>query len=409
MNRLSKLFLAIAFTTMVVSCNEAKKDKDNNTKTTDKKVEEEPKIKIDELATARAQIMGGIEVSYKNGLDSILNTPQVKQHYAEFNKSWVGLESSRLSKMRHWRDSELKDFNEGGKTLFYPFSGPDILNAYEFFPNCENYLMFGLEKDGNLPDLKKLPPRYLSDIRFALRDVFTRNYFITSHMGGLWGQGVLPFLNIFLVRTGNEIVSNQRFYLEKDGKIVTLPLEDEKTIKGKVSGVVVEFFNKNRKKTQKVYYISGDVSDKALKQKDEIVKFISNFQNKVTFIKSASYILHNADFATFRNLILNETSAVLQDDTGIRYKEYADRGWSIDLYGKYAPPVADFGRYTYQPDVAAIFNKEKDKIKPLGFTYGYHWKNDNSSVFVARKGSGGNKAVAVEEKKDKKTEKGSKK
>ncbi|TAG06763.1 MAG: hypothetical protein EAZ44_01645 [Cytophagia bacterium] len=404
--RLLNLITLLTIIALFFACgnNENKENNDTNKNTENQKPKEEPRPKINEELTALSQIMAGAEVTYKTPLtDSITKSVQGKQHFKEFNDGFNKLDKERLSKMREWSKTELSDFNAGGKTLFYPFSGPDILIAYEFFPNCDNYLMFGLEKDGNLPNLNKLPNNYLGGLRTALRDLFTRGYFITSHMGGLWGQGVLPFLNIFLVRTGNEIIDAKRFYVDESGKPVLMNLEDPnakidpKAPKdNRVKGVMVEFLNKNRKKSQKVYYIGGDVSDRAMKGNNSVVKFIQGFSDKVTFIKSASYILHNSDFAVFRNLILNETSAVLQDDTGVRYSVYQENGWSVKMYGNYDFPVADFGRYTYQSDVAKIYKEDKS-IPKLNFTYGYHWKTDKSSVFVARKGNG-EKQVAKDEK-----------
>lgn len=344
----------------------------------------EPEVEIDQAATARAFIMAGVELDNKADYDSILNSPEVQTHYKEFNEGWANLETTRLSKIRTWREEELAKFNNEPHNLFYPFSGPDFLNAYEFFPNCDNYLMFGLEPDGKLEDIQNLPPGYLKQIRSALAEIFQRNYFITSYMSGdLWGKGVLPLLNIFLARTNNQIVDIKRFYLERDGDGTPqlFDLEDEETGKGKLSGIMVEFLNKGKSKSQKIYYFGTDVADDKMQQKMGLVKFIRSFDNKMTFIKSASYILFNENFKITRDLVL-ETQMVLQDDTGVPYRVYKEKGWNVQLYGKYARPVADFQSYTYQSDLKQAFD-EATNVKTLNFTYGYHWKTDNSSVLLS--------------------------
>ena len=343
-------------------------------------------MEIDEVATARAQIMAGVELKNKAAYDSVLNLPVTQQHYAEFNKSWAKLEESRLSKIRPWREAELKAVNDEQHNLFYPFSGPDFLNAYEFFPNCDNYIMFGLEKNGRLVDINNMPPEYLPALRKALNEIFERNYFITSFMSGdLWGKGVLPIINIFMARTNNQIVDLKRFYLKEDGTPELFALEDEETGKGKVEGVMVEFLNESKNKSQKVYYFGTNVQDSEMAKKQELVAFIKSFENKITLIKSASYILHNTNFKTVLNLVLNETSMILQDDTGVPYRDLVANNWNVQFFGKYARPVADFGGYTYQPDLAKAFLDNADQVKPLDFTYGYHWKTDNSSVFICTK------------------------
>jgi hypothetical protein len=373
------------------------KPKDDKKEVVAKK-EEAPKVVIDEYATLRAQMMAGVEVANKGEYDSLFNLPATKQHYDEFNKSWAKLDETHLSKFRAWRDSKMTDITaQEGNTLFYPFSGPDFLNAYTFFPNCDTYLMFGLEEPGKLVDLKKMPVNYLASLRKALSVLFQRNYFITSQMGGdLWGKGVLPIVNVFMARTGNKIVKIERFYLDKEGKAIHFPLEDEKGEAAKgapIVGITVEFMNEKRSKSQRIYYVGTDVADGKMKSKMELATFIKSFKNKVTFIKSASYILHNTDFEVMRRIVLDDTKAVLQDDTGVRYSEYIKSGWDVKLFGKYSRPIADFGLYAYQPDVAQIFQKDTT-IEKIDFTFGYHYigsketekgRDSNTSLFLCKK------------------------
>ncbi|NJL15049.1 MAG: hypothetical protein HC913_19970 [Microscillaceae bacterium] len=147
---------------------------------------------------------------------------------------------------------------------------------------------------------------------------------------------------------------------------------------------MVEFLNEKKTKPQRMYYFGTDVEDGKMKEKMELVAFIKSFPNKLTLIKSASYILHNTNFVLMRDLVLNETSAILQDDTGVRYETLKEQNWQIQLYGKYARPVADFGSYTFQPALNQAYQTTKD-IKKLNFTYGYHWKTDNTSLMICRK------------------------
>jgi hypothetical protein len=399
-------FWSIIMVATLAACGGTQTTTHQTEDTTKTEAKEEPKIKVDDLASARAQIMGAVEVKNKAGLDSLLKTDLVKQHYEEFNRQWKKLEDSRLSKMRVWREKELAKINGESHTLFYPFSGPDFLNAYEFFPNCDNYLMFGLEPDGKLVDIQKMPANYLPDLRNALGEIFERNYFITSFMGReLWGKGVLPIVNIFMARTGNQVVKIERFYLDKSGKPQFFPLEQEDAYKDKLRGIMVEFLNEKKTKSQKIYYFGTNVQDNEMKNKMELVEFIKSFPDKIGFIKSASYILHNTDFAVIRNLLLDEASAILQDDTGIRYSVYKENAWDVKLYGKYARPIADFGAYTFQNDLNAAF-KQDSTIKKLDFTYGYHWKTDNTSVMLCFRPANAPKQSEVkqEEKKEAKKE-----
>jgi len=393
MNRKANWILGIflSFLFAFSACNQAGKgsENDNNTKNdsivAEDSTDKRSRAAIDQVATLRSQLLGGVTPEEHAGFDSLFQETWVKEHYNVFNTAWQKLEANRLSKMRPWRDSELAKYQSGEYNLFYPFSGPDFVNAYEFFPNCPNYLMFGLEPSGKILPLEKITPQYLGGLRNALQEIFERNYFITSYMGGdLAGKGVLPVINVFLSRTNNKIVSLNRFYLEKDGKAVIVGLDTDLSDKN-ISGITIEFLNDNKTETQRLYYIGTNVVDQKMKDKQELVAFIKSFPNKITFVKSASYLLHDEEqFSTIQQLILSETSAVLQDDTGIRYKKYMEEGWNVQLYGKYARPVADFGSYTYQPELQKAF-QTRDDIKDINFTYGYHWKTDNSSVLIATK------------------------
>lgn len=308
----------------------------------------------------------------------------VKTHYVQFENAWKKLEAKKLTKLRKWRDSEIADFNKEGSTLFYPFAGPDFLNAYLLFPGCDNYLLFGLEKIGKLPNLNQLKGSYLYSLRKALAILMNRNYFITRDMMNKLNsnvKGVLPLVAVFMARTDNKILSVQKVYVQKDGKPKYVAFDDNKYYPG-IKGVTIEFKNKNRDLPQRMFYFGTNFVDASMRNKKHLVKFIKSFQNKMTFTKSASYLLHGYNFSTIRNIVLNNTSAVVQDDTGVPYRFYKDK-WAVKLYGKYARPIRDF-KHGFQRDLNQRFRTDKT-VKPIDFTFGYHWWTDKSSILVCRK------------------------
>jgi len=342
----------------------------------------------DTTTNSIAQLLAAVPISSK-GFETISNEAVSKKHYLEFEKSWNVLKDKRLTKIKKWQTRELAEWKTNTYNLFYPFSGPDFLNAFELFPNADNYLMFGLEQIGDLPTKDKLKgwylDAYLTGVRNGLSEIFSRNYFITSRMSGaLNGQvkGVLPILSVFLARTGNEIMSIQKVYLQKDGRALDKPFQDNSL--QLFSGVHIIFKNSNRELTQHIYYFSVDVSDAPLLYKTELLKFIKDMPQKVTLVKSASYLLHTNNFMTIRQLIIDESIAVLQDDTGVPYKYFPASAWDLQLYGKYAKPIADFN-YGYQPDLNQKFVTDAAQVKPIDFTFGYHWWTDNSSILYFKR------------------------
>ncbi|OJJ17659.1 hypothetical protein BKI52_27750 [marine bacterium AO1-C] len=333
-----------------------------------------------------ARIMAGLPLpeTAPESIKQLRQTNNVKAHYTQFDIAWKKLEAKKLTKIRKWRDSEIPDFNKEGTNLFYPFAGPDFLNAYMLFPSCENYLLFGLEKIGKLPTANQLKGNYLYSLRKSLSILMNRNYFITRDMMNNLNsnvKGVLPLVAVFMARGGNKILSIQKVYIQKDGKPKYVAFDDNKYYPG-LKGVTIEFKNDNRDLPQRMYYFGTNFVDASMRSKGHLVKFIKSFANKMTFTKSASYLLHGYNFSTIRNIVLNNTSAVVQDDTGVPYRFYKDQ-WNVKLYGKYARPVRDF-KYGFQRDLNQRFRTDKT-IKPIDFTFGYHWWTDKSSILVCRK------------------------
>jgi len=375
--------------------NETGTDTANTTKTDTTKVdstttsEVTSDVKPDAALTAKAYLMAGLDIDDKGGMDDLFASPEGQEHIKLLSESWNQLDKSRLSKIRPWRDQEIGHLNKEQHNLFYPFSGPDFLNAFLYFPNCDNYLMFGLEPIGELPtfkaDDKKFMKQYFYRSREALAELLKRNYFITSFMSGDLNtaslKGVLPLMSIFLARTGSKIVKVERIVFDTEGnrKVVpiTVPTDKDRTL------LHIEFIGEGKTKSQNIYYFGSDIQEKFVEKKKHFVNFIKSFDKKIALIKSASYLPHYEIFTTIRNIILDETTAVLQDDTGVPYSYYKKQGWNVQLYGKYAAPVSDF-KSGYQADLRDAFKTDKT-VKKLDFTYGYHWKTDNTSLLFCQK------------------------
>ena len=137
-------------------------------------------------ATATAQILAGITPNPLDpALKRLIESEAFKEHQQWMTTSWNQVHH-RIQTMETWRSHEIKIPGAQKKNLLYPFSGPDLLNAYIFFPDHARYVFFSLERPGTLPDLESVTTaqfsKLLQDVRSAFRDIFERNYFITSYM-----------------------------------------------------------------------------------------------------------------------------------------------------------------------------------------------------------------------------------
>jgi hypothetical protein len=153
-------------------------------------------------ATATAQILAGISPTIPDPvLKRLVESEAFKEHHQWMTNSWNQVRG-RIQTMETWRGQEIKIPGAQKKTLLYPFSGPDFLNAYTLFPDHGRYVFFSLERPGALPDLESVSaPQFaklIQYVRSAFRDIFERNYFITSYMTKQlttpWVRGTVPVM-----------------------------------------------------------------------------------------------------------------------------------------------------------------------------------------------------------------------
>lgn len=316
------------------------------------------------------------------------------QKYAVSSDStWARLERRQLSKIKTWASQELPTPHSSLPTIFYPFSGPDFLNVFNFFPNNKKYVLIGLEPVGIVPDVEKIPTdslnKYFSSIRKSMDDVLNISFFKTNEMKEDFQneelEGTLPVLFIFLVRTGNKIVDVQPIEIGDSGKITNSSFASvEKHDAKKMNGVEIIFENKNGSEQQSLCYFSVDLSDVSLKKKNNFAAFLNQLGSVTTYLKSASYLMHKSYFSIIRNHILNQSELLLQDDSGIPFHFFEKEKWSISLFGIYKKPISLFKNWE-QEDMRNAYQDSINKAKSLPFGIGYSWHSGQSNLLLARK------------------------
>jgi hypothetical protein len=130
-----------------------------------------------------------------------------------------------------------------------------------------------------------------------------------------------------------------------------------------------------------LYYFSQDVTNEPLSRIPEFTQFLSHDKHAYTLLKSASYLLHAAEFSTMQKLVLDSTVLLIQDDTGIPFKKL--QGWRITPHGRYLGPIELFKNY-FQSDLAALY-KSTPNAAPLPFSFGYQWREEQSGLIIGRK------------------------
>ena len=347
-------------------------------------------VEFNRRATATAQILAGITPNpIEPALKRFVETDAFKEHQQWMTNSWNQVRG-RIQTMETWRSQEIKVAVSQKKTLLYPFSGPDFLNAYTFFPAHGRYVFFSLERPGTLPDLESVTVvqfnKLLQDVRSAFRDIFERNYFITSYMTKQlttpWLRGSVPVMATMMALMNRRIVRIEPLDLFPE---LTHAYDEPEARQPRVRlrAVRIEFASPNSAGAQQLYYVSLDASDKALEFYPDFLTWVSQYKPATVLLKSASYLLHDNQFAKTRAMLLDAANVVVQDDTGIPYRFISQNPWQVKLYGRYHRPIRPM-TYGYQKDLETAYNSRQEQA-PLPFPFGYHWRGQQSGLIVAHR------------------------
>ena len=288
--------------------------------------------------------------------------------------------------MTAWRDSELPPGCPAGRTLLYPFSGPDFLNAHWLFPGCENLVMFGLERIGEVPNIEAMTDQEFGELlrstRSFLINLFARNYFVTETMHKDFRaeqlRGVVPVFMVLIALSGAEVLKVAPLELERAPG--AKPAKDRKR---ELRGVTAEYRVPGAGQARRLSYFSLDATDAAIVAYPEFLDYLRALGQTTTLVKSASYLLHGGEFTRVRDAILHASRFLVQDDTGLPYARLLKQGWEVRVYGVYGIPIPPF-EYAYQVSLAAAY--EKQNPKPLPFRFGYQLDKiqNRSNLMVGR-------------------------
>ena len=402
-------FLALALVAGLPGCGGAAGGRGKTASPAPQEPAQKPAVVYDHAITDTARVLAGLPPEDAQRFAAVVERPAWKAHQAEFDTNWSQIEQQRFKVMREWRDKQFKATADGCGTLYYPFAGPDFLNAYLLFPTCQHYLLFGLESVGSVPAIEKLKPEQVdkafAQLREALSDIFKRDYFITKTMEtelhASQVDGTLPLILTMLARVDARVVS-----IDTDGpwnppadaapaEPAPEPASADAPAKGtkpagkpvakprsnKLPAVTVSFVAKGSDQIQKVTYIRVDMINAEYSKRTQLLAYLKGIGPVTTFVKSASYLMHDDRFSMVRDMVLDQSSALLQDDTGVPFRLIDKAKWTLTFYGKYSPPISDF-KYGFQKDLDAVF-KQPGVARELPFTFGYHWREGTSSVILA--------------------------
>lgn len=291
---------------------------------------------------------------------------------------WGYMNRVRLSAMHSWSSSALGGLPSS--TVFYPFSGPDVLYVDTLFPNSKILLMAGLEPVGTMPDLAQLQAdgklgAYLGQVKTSLFTILAASFFKTKDMKNDFNNemvnGLLPAIIVFVAHAGYSIDSIDYVTLARDGTVHK---------RGETSGApgVQVIYDDGRA----LLYFQTDLGNDGLHDNPGYIKLMQRLSPGTTYLKAASYLLYEDYFSTMRNAILNDSGAVVEDDSGIPFRDFNLKEWEVIPYGNYTGPIPLFKEH-YQQDLADYYARTPHD--PLPFGSGYKYVSTVSSLLVAKK------------------------
>lgn len=285
--------------------------------------------------------------------------------------------------MMAWAASELPQ--TPGETIFYPFAGPDLPTAVQLFPEAGRYVLVALQQGGRVPDLAAMSPseldEYLDLFERGWKDFARRGFFRTDDLKADTGtgktiEGVTPVIMAFAASSGFEVTSVAPIRIKEDGSDVEIH-PGSKDVAETWDSVRLTLTKDGREVL--VDYLLVDLSDGFLDKNEAARTWLARVGSHKVFTKAASHLMQKSFFSTFRDILLDNAPLIIQDETGLDYKDLSKQ-FDVALYGRFERAHKLWSEGV-QRSLALAYRKRKD-VKPLKFKFGYH-KDVGSCVQVA--------------------------
>jgi hypothetical protein len=314
------------------------------------------------------------------GLSQVRSSPAWAAHRLRMDNLWATHQKLHRDPLLTWAGAEIGDVQRAN-ALFYPFSGPDFLFASAICPAAETYVLCGLEPAEPLPRLDDLSQAEIESGLYGLHNsvstIMTSSYFITtemrSNLQATRFRGVLPLILAFMARTGYSVDSVDTVRLDGAGN-VTLAGSSGNT------GLMIRSRN-GLGRLKRVFYFRQDLSNGG--GNGPLLTYVSRLGRIPAFTKSASYLMHDGSFTGIRDFLLRHSSAIVQDPSGVPYREFNRQGWDLWLYGNHRGtlPLFPGGQ---QPDLTEAYSSGRHPVQPLSFGIGYLMNPETTCLMVGR-------------------------
>ena len=330
---------------------------------------------------AAAQLIAGISnTTYAGSM-----TDEQKAAWTDYSKTaaadWNRLKRRYVDRISAWRGKYLQKA-PATNSVFYPFSGPDATNALAFFPDASEYVLVGLEPPGCIPSkAEDFTPEYWPALREGWQTAASMGFFKTENMERDLAEGpakgVLPVLLFLIARAGNSVLDVAPLGITPAGALIA---SNDKAAT-ETRGLTIHFQDQ-RQRLRTLRYFALNLQNRRLARKPGTTKYLQTLPPGGTLVKSASYLMHKKYFSTIRSIILDRSTVVIEDDSGIPYHYFFEPPvWDVRLFGAYHQPIKLF-ETGVQEDLKAAYDA-RSGVEPLDFSFGYKWRQNESNLLLA--------------------------
>jgi hypothetical protein len=313
---------------------------------------------------------------------------RVLERYGDYvARKWARYVRKVGAPMERWARSELPAHK--GRTLLYPFGGPDVITALRLFPGVDRVVLVSLQEAGRPPDPQGAGLRRLRRLLRLFRSGFqwfaARGFFLTRQLtrefdhGGVV-EGITGVLLALAERGGYHVQALVPVTLRADGVglLALPPLPGPRKHWRSVRLVLV---HRQSGRRVQVDYVRMDLSDRHLKRSRASRQWLESMAANPVLLKAASHLLQKTFFSVLRGILLRRAPFILQDETGIEYAKLAER-FHVTLYGRFLKVNHVFPEW-HQKSLKRAYVRRKD-VRPLPFRIGYQ-KPVGSCLQVARR------------------------
>jgi hypothetical protein len=298
--------------------------------------------------------------------------------------AWQAYEKSIGVPLRKWAAAELAP--PKGGTVFYPFSGPDLVTVAQMFPEADRYVLVAIQPAGPVVNPfaleEKTRSNFLSKFHVEWVKFGALGFFRTLDLNENTASTTArltstPVLMAFAAALGFEIqkVCPLEMNAEKGEYEPTDSPKDPLW-----TSVRLNLTREGRAITAD--YICMDLSDDFLHSHRPEQAWIRKMGQQPVLLKAASHLLPKPYFSVCREAIVSGAPLLVQDETGLEYPDLQRMG-TVKLYGRFSGVLHLFNQES-QGILAEAYSKA-GQTSPLPFAFSYQKSADKRSLQVVRR------------------------